>query len=179
MSDPLSLAVLGAVGLTEGIKFLYGQAGEVLARWRDRGAGRAQGEEPMAIESPLLEGQLAPARVNHETIERLEGELTGLAGRLGNYANGLQTVDPGDVEMLEAADALRRALEVIYGQRITFRGEDRPPSGPLVIGRAEVDRVIGDVAGVRARVVRGHVEGELKAREVTGRASGVDADTIG
>jgi hypothetical protein len=102
-----------------------------------------------------------------------------LAGRLGNYANGLQDVDPADTETLEAADALRRLLEVIYGQRITFKGEERPPSGPLVIGRAEVEKVIGDVAGVRARVVRGRVEGEIKAREVTGRASGVEADTIG
>jgi hypothetical protein len=165
--------------LTEGIKFLYGQAGEVLKRWRDRKAASAQTGEPVVIDSSLLEGELAPASVNYETVERLEGELTALAGQLGNYANGLQKVDPQDADLLEAMDALRRAVEVIYGQRITFRGEARPPSGPLVIGRADVDRVIGDVAGVRARVVRGEVEGELTAREVTGRASGVDADTIG
>jgi hypothetical protein len=49
-----------------------------------------------------------------------------------------------------------------------------------VIGRAEVDKVAGDVAGVRARIVRyGHVEGELKADEVAGTGSGVDVGTIG
>ena len=36
MVDPLSLSAIGAVALTEGIKFLYEQAGEVLKRWRDR-----------------------------------------------------------------------------------------------------------------------------------------------
>jgi hypothetical protein len=179
VSEPISL-VLGTVALTEGVKFLYGQAGEVLRRWRERKAGRADGDEPVPLDSSLLAGELEPARVDYQTVERLEGELRQLAGRLGNYANGLEEIEPKDTEALEAADALRRALEVVYRQRITFRGEDRPPSGPVVIGRAEVDRVIGDVAGVRARVVRGgRVEGEVEADEVTGRASGVDVDTIG
>ena len=36
MVDPLTLSTIGAVALTEGIKFLYEQAGEVLKRWRER-----------------------------------------------------------------------------------------------------------------------------------------------
>jgi hypothetical protein len=38
MPEPVTLtaASIGAVALTEGIKFLYGQAGELLKRWRER-----------------------------------------------------------------------------------------------------------------------------------------------
>ena len=38
MADPFTLGAVGAVVLTEGIKFLYGQAGEALKRWRERKA---------------------------------------------------------------------------------------------------------------------------------------------
>jgi len=36
MIDPLTISAIGAVAITEGIKFLYGQAGELLKRWRER-----------------------------------------------------------------------------------------------------------------------------------------------
>ena len=36
MSDPFTLSSLGAVAITEGIKFLYAQAGQVLKRWREK-----------------------------------------------------------------------------------------------------------------------------------------------
>ena len=36
MSEPLTLTGVGVVVLTEGIKFLYAQAGESLKRWRER-----------------------------------------------------------------------------------------------------------------------------------------------
>jgi hypothetical protein len=81
MSDPLSLALLGGVGLTEGIKFLYGQAGELLARWQDRKARRVHAEEPLVIESSLLEGKLMPAHANEEMVERLQAELVSGVGR--------------------------------------------------------------------------------------------------
>src|SRR5215217_8210078 len=178
MPEPLSLTVLSAAALTEGIRFLYAQTGEVLQRWRDRNAAHAQSDAPRAVDPSVLEGELVPAKLDYEMVERLEAELTALAGRLGNYANGLQEVDKQDEELLAAVDALRRGLELVHGQRITFRGEDRPPSGPLVVGRADVDDVIGEVAGVRARIVRGQTLGEVTAREVRGRASGVEVDTI-
>jgi hypothetical protein len=182
MVDPFSLGALGALAATEGIKFLYNQAAEVLKRWRDRKAGKeAEAQAPIPITSPeVLQGTLEPPRVDFGAVDRLHDDIKQLAGVLGNYASGLEEPSADDRELVEAADALRRVLEVVYGQRITLKGEDRQPSGPAVIGRADVDKVIGDVAGVRARLVRsGRVEGELKAGEVTGRGAGVDVDTIG
>ena len=52
VADPFTLAAVGAVAITEGIKFLYGQAGEVLKRWRERKAAgkrqRGAGRRPTA-----------------------------------------------------------------------------------------------------------------------------------
>ena len=185
MVEPFSMGAVGAVAVTEGIKFLYGQAAEVLKRWRDRKAGKvAEAQEPIQIKpaevTGILEGTLEAPRVDFAVLDRLHDDIRRLAGVLGSYATGLDEPDPSDHDLTSAADGLRRALEAVYGQRITFRGENRQPSGPTVIGRAEVDKVVGDVAGVRARIVRdGHVEGELKAGEVTGTGCGVDVGTIG
>ena len=55
MADPLTLAAVGAVALTEGIKFLYGQAGETLKRWREsKGtkAATATVTEPVQVKIP-------------------------------------------------------------------------------------------------------------------------------
>jgi hypothetical protein len=182
MVDPFSLGALGALAATEGIKFLYSQAAEVLKRWRAREAGKeAEAQAQIPVASPeVLNGTLTRLTVDFSALDRLHGDIRMLAGVLGNYVGGLEEPDPADPDVVATATTLRNLLEVVYGQRITFKGEERPPSGPVVTGRADIDRVIGDVAGVRARLIRsGRVEGELKAHEVTGRGAGVDADTIG
>jgi len=187
MVDPFSMAALGAVAATEGIKFLYGQAAEVLKRWRDRKAGKdTEAQEPIQIRAAevagILEGTLEAPRVDFSALDRLHDDIRHLAGVLGSYATGLDEPDPNDHDLAAAADGLRQALEAVYGQRITFKGENRQPSGPIVIGRAEADKVAGDVAGVRARLVRsGRIEGTASAKEVgeTGRLSGTDVDTVG
>lgn len=184
MVDPFSVGALGAVAATEGIKFLYTQATEVIKRWRDRKAGKeVEAQSPIPVDRPdLLEGELAPPKVNFEAAERLQDDIKQLASVLGSYANGLEEPDPDDRELAAAADGLRRALEAVYGQRITFKGEAREPSGPVVTGRAEVETVAGDVAGVRARLIRnGRIVGEARATEVKegGTLSGVDVGEIG
>ena len=65
VSDPLTLAAVGAVALTEGIKFLYGQAGEALKRWRARQQA-ASAEAPVAVELPAdaFEGRLHDPRLD-------------------------------------------------------------------------------------------------------------------
>ena len=100
---------------------------------------------------------------------------------LGNYANGLEDPSPNDRELAEAADGLRCALEAVYRQRITFRGEVREPSGPVVMGRADVETVAGEVAGVRARLLHsGRILGTARATKVEagGKLAGVDIDTL-
>ena len=73
-------------------------------------------------------------------------------------------------------------MEAIFGQRITFRGELRPPSGPFAVGEATVDEVLGYVAGMRATGISGgSASGKVMAKRVGpgGQAIGLDAGTIG
>jgi hypothetical protein len=182
MVDPFSLGAVGALAATEGIKFLYSQAAEVLKRWRAREAGKeTEAQAQIPLTSPeVLNGTLTHVTVDFSALDRLHGDIRMLAGVLGDYVGGIEEPDPADSDMVATATTLRDLLEVVYGQRLTFKGEARQPAGPVVTGRAAVDRVGGEVAVVRARLIRsGRVEGELKAHEVTGRAAAVDADTIG
>jgi hypothetical protein len=179
--DPFSLGALGAVAATEGIKFLYGQAAEVLKRWRARKNGEPEADAPIAVEgADLLQGTLEPPRPKFDIVERVEQDLKELVGLLGNYANGVEDPDPNDPDLVETVEALRKALELIYGQRITFKGEQRDASGPVVFGKATVDEALGDITGVRARVVRsGRVVGEADVKVARGNVDGVNIDTVG
>jgi len=185
MADPFTLTGVGVVALTEGIKFLYGQAGEALKRWRERkAAGKNADVEPVEVELPsdAFAGQLEQPQLHLDAVERLEQELRDLRAAVADYAQGIDEVDPGSEELLQTADALRLAMEAVYGQRITFAGEPRPPSGPFVAGEANVDEVLGYVAGLRARrIIGGSVTGRVTAKRVGpgGQAIGLEVDTIG
>lgn len=187
MADPFSAAALGGVVLTEGIKFLYKQAGEVLKRWRqrrDKGGTDVTDVQDARLRPPegLLNGTVEPVGPRDEYAERLEEDLGEARKLLADYADGIEVPEPGDHLVAEQADALRRLLEAVYGQRITFRGEQRPPSGPLVTGEIDVERVAGDAAAVRAKVISsGEIRGSAKAKEVEagGKLTGVEIDQIG
>lgn len=182
--DPFSLAALATDALTAAIGFLFDQAGGILKRVR----ARKEGKEPspdVTAPSPevddIIAGKLQPLRVDFATAERLEDDIRALRRALSEYADGTYPVDAADTDVIEATDALRRALEAVYSQRLTFVGEDRPSSGPLVEGRADVDEIEGYVAGVRARVVQGgQISGSVRAKRVRagGTAFGVDVDTV-
>jgi hypothetical protein len=162
MIEPISLTAVGVLALTEGIKFLYGQAGELLKHWRERKAGGDQEEPELRPPADLLEGSVDPARPNVERLERLEGELRERRRSIGDYADGVEAVDPHNVELLQQVDELRRLIEVIYGQRITFKGEVREPSGPMIenevraleakIRRSDVGVVQGSGGSVKQTV---------------------------
>jgi hypothetical protein len=177
MVDPLSLAGLAGVALTEGIKFLYTQAGEALKRWW------ARDEQPIAVEQPgVVEGRLEPLVIDVDAAPRLEGDIQQLWSALAPYAQGMRPVDPSNAELVEVTDGLRRALEVLFGQRITFVGEDREPSGTVVRGTAESETVYGTLAGVIAANIRGGalVEGRSTSKEVAPGAvqAGTKVETI-
>jgi len=183
--DPLSGAVISAVALTEGIKFLYGQAGELIKRRRERWAV-AQNEATLeAVLDPppgLLAGEVRRSGPDDAQLDRVEPELRALRRALGDYAEDLCDVDSDDGLLREQVDALRRLLEIVYGQRITFAGEEREPSGPFVAGTVSVDEVLGDVAAVRVKTINtGRVVGDAWARTVGpgGRLTGVETDRIG
>jgi hypothetical protein len=188
MPDPITLTLVGTVVLTEGIKFLYGQAGELIKRWRDRKDAAAaealkQIETPLKADPNIFNGTVAPLVADAERLQSLEPQLRELRSALADYAQEIEPVDVNNNNLVAIADTLRQQLETIYGQRLTFKGEQREPSGtPLVIGTAEVKRVAGLAAGVIAgTITAGEVRGSLKAEQVDsgGVAAGVKIDKIG
>jgi hypothetical protein len=190
MPDPLTLATVGSSLLTEGIKFLYKQAGEALKHWREgrneaskRTVDQVERVSSSSIQPPpIFEGQLAPLEINIEMVQRLEGPMRQLRHDLADYVDGTETVDAANLRLVETIDALRRVMEIVYGQRITLKGEQRSPSGPIVASQIEVDEVAGYAAAVRAEhITSGRVNAHAKARRVEpgGEFSGVDAKTIG
>jgi hypothetical protein len=178
VADPLTLSVLGGATLTEGIKFLYAQATELLKRRRERKA-----EKAAKVETPELAGELKqPLEADAAALERLAPDLQELRRALQDYVDDLEPIDSGNHKLLETADAVRQILEAVYGQRITFQGEQRPESGPMVEGRIDVTTVAGYAAAVRARTLTGGtVTGTAVVGEVTatGQVVGVDIDRIG
>jgi len=184
MADPFSADALGDVVLTEGIKFLYEQAGEVLKRWRQRRDKDASDVHDARLRPPecLLDGTVKPVEPRDDYADRLAEDVRQARQLLADYADGIETPHPGDHLLLEQVNALRQLLEAVSGQPITFKGEQRQPSGPLVTGQIDVDSVVGDAAAVRARVINsGEIRGSTKAGvvEAGGKLTGVEIDQIG
>ena len=187
MADPITLSTVGAIALTEGIKFLYKQAGEVLKWWmkrRDAKEAPAEPDETAAVDVKLPDvfgGQLSEPKIHFKALERLGGELWELRKDFSEYADEIAKVDTKDEDLLKRIDALRKMLEAVYQQRITFEGEQRSSSGPLVEGRIDVEEVAGYVAAIRAkRISRGKVTAEVEAERVEegGQVIGVEVDEI-
>ncbi len=184
----LSAAGIGAVALTEGIKFLYGQAGEILKRWRKRqGKAVQEPNQPETINLTLpksvFEREPTNATIHFEMVKQSEKQLRQLRRGLTDYVDEIDEVNENDADLLEIVDALRCLLEGIYGQHITFKGENRPASGaPVVVGRIDVEEIADKAIGVDADAINmGDVTGEVKAKRIEkgGSATGVKAGTIG
>jgi hypothetical protein len=127
MADPVTLAFLGGAAATEGVKFLYAQAGELLKAWRTRREERRRD----ALEVPIVEtgaldadpnGTQDGAEVDAEILDRHGEAMVELWARLAPYAQGLRDVDVRDDALAAAAGELRALLEAAYGRRFTFRG---------------------------------------------------------
>jgi hypothetical protein len=164
MPDPVTLAVLGGVAANEGIKFLYGQAAELLKAWRERrnaiSAGYTAQPELIVpiVDNAVLNGTLAQPIANATVVDRESAAFVHLAGALSPYAQGLADVDPGDQQLSEQAAQLRALLEAAYGQRFTFHGEQREPTGTHVTVTQALSTVKGAVTGADVDVSRGTLD---------------------
>jgi len=189
MPEPvtITLAAVGMAAITEGIKFLYDQAGELL-KWRREKRKAAEGAQATPSPQPTLvarPGVFEPdptlPNVDEAELERLAKPMGELCNALSGIVAGRTEVDPGDATLLERVDALRKALEFVTGQPLTFRGETRP-EGPVVRGQVNADEVRGKVAGVAAGTITGGTtEGKVTVKKVgkKGSAVGVKARRIG
>ncbi|MFD3504436.1 hypothetical protein [Streptomyces sp. NPDC058678] len=176
MPDPITLVAIGAAALSEGVKFLYGQAGEVLKQRRERKA--------KAVELPadLFETPSGALQLDLVRAGELEAELRELRRALSEYGQGVDEIDLQDAPTIEQVDALRRTLEAVYGQPIVFMGESRQKSAIDVTSEASVKEVRGYVAAIRARAIRsGSLEASVRADSVEqgGQAIGLDVGEIG
>lgn len=155
MADPFTLGAIGALALTEGIKFLYTQAGALIDSWRKRRDAKAAEEaQHPAAETPA--GDLAPlsqsADLNGKvddsrpadpaiveaSISQIEQAFYALAPYNGPVP---KAVDDSDATLIEQAERLRRLLEAVYGQRLTFKGEDREPTGTHLTAKVRAEQL--------------------------------------
>jgi hypothetical protein len=186
--DPITLTSVGTVVISEGVKFLYGQATDLLKRWQDRKAddqkAGAPAVEPVEVVLPAgaFEGQLQKPAIHYDALEMSKGQISEYRKALADYVDGIESIDPNNQQFLTSVDKLRALLEAVYQQRITFKGERRETSGPVIEGSIDVEKVVGDAAAVRVGWLKaGKVTGEGKAKEVAagGRFTVVEVGTSG
>lgn len=189
MPDAITLAAVGSIALSEGIKFLYNQAGELLKHWRGQrdavknAATQSEKIQPADVKlPPVFEGQLVAPKIHLDALDQVGDNLREIRKELSDFAEGIEQVDAENEALLTRTDALRQMLEAVYQQRITFKGEQRPSSGPLIEGHIDVKQVAGYAAAVRAKkIVGGTVKGDAKSERVEsgGQLIGVDIDEAG
>ena len=126
--DSLSVTLAGSA-LTAGINFLFGQATDLLRRRR-----RSQKDLWSVVEVPagpaeVLDGDLVGGPVDLAVLDRYTDQLRELRSAVAEVADGLTDPDPSDADLMARVAGLRGLLEVIYGQHITFHGEQRPTTG--------------------------------------------------
>jgi hypothetical protein len=194
MVDPgtLSLAAVGTVALTEGIKFLYSQAGDLLKRWRDhkqKAVQKAKKQEDLTGEIKInlpavFDGQISiNPKINYSVIQKTEEGLNKLHNDLSKYATGTSQIDTTNSDLLEKIDRLRKILESVYQQNITFKGENRSPSGsPVVTARFRAKKFAGTLTVVEAmHMESGKISGDADIDwvEPKGTVKIVKVNTIG
>jgi len=171
--DPLSFPVLAGAALSQAFGFLFGRLAHLLDS-----RGQKSVEEEAIETPPVLTGQLKPLIPRPEAVEEHLSEIQELVGKLFIYDRSPERLDGQDDTLREDLARARVLLEQIYGQRFTFAGEKRPPTGVYV--EQKLDTVSGRAVGVRGGKVR-QAQVRQEAREVRKGSSivGVDADEVG
>jgi hypothetical protein len=176
MADPLTLAALGSVAIAEGIKFLYGQVGELLKRRREVKERAEVVTDELAAAPPVarMEIEVPPSMggkrfqvdANLRVVDDNADRMARLRGELANYADETLEVDTGNEALLRTVAELRVLVEEAISTHLTFAGEGggRPATGsPLAVGRVRVSHFKGGAAtGLRAdEFTEGGATGEV------------------
>jgi hypothetical protein len=185
MVDATSWGSLGNTALTQGVSFLYGQAADLLRRWRDRkSSDDALIVTPAdGVDQSVLAGRLRQCPVDPDAVARTFDDLLWLTEQLGSYANGIREIDSTDKALTSTTEAIRGLLELAYRQRITFCGEEREVTGSAVDVSITAQRVSGELTLARIGSIRGAVhidiKGDIGSVDYGAQVVGIDADTIG
>lgn len=188
MADPatLTLATLGTTVVVEGVKFLYGQAGELLKRFYDREQQRSAGEgAPIAVSEKLpeqLDGGMISAEIAPATLAASVDRLDDVRSKLLKYLDGSRPFDLQNDQLLTHADELRNLLGELLRRPIYFQGERQPaPQRTMVQGEAKAEEVSGKLTGVQAGTIRNaDVKAKAEAGTVNpgGKVTAVSAGVI-
>jgi hypothetical protein len=188
MSDPSNWQQLEMGALNQGISFLYGQAAELLKRWRDRKEAGRPGTTLSAapadgVDQSVLVGELQPHPIDSSAVSEHLDEMILLTEKLGSYVIGIRSIDPSDIELTSSVEALRGLLELAYRQQITFQGEQRATTGSDIDVEIVAERVAGELTLARIKTIKSaaqlHVRGEVDTIAKSGRVVGLDVDSIG
>ncbi|MFF1810777.1 hypothetical protein ACFVXW_16880 [Streptomyces sp. NPDC058251] len=172
MPDATALSALIGAGLPATYTFLYQRLAHLLDR---RGTPEPEPQVP-----PTLQGEVQlPLVADAQQLARRQPELMQLRDALNPYQRGAVPIDSTDEPLLRTLGRLRGFLEEVYGQRLTFTGEQRPASGPYV--RQKTDTVRGELTGMEAEDITGTAEvlQDTNTVEAGGKVIGMQADRIG
>ena len=162
MAD-FTFANVEVAAMTQGVAFLYAQAGELLKRRRqakDRAEAavtqQAGGEARLPLSDPLPpleppEGVFEPAAnaIVHPApaiVDRLSDSLLEARRDVDDYVVGTAALDPRSLATVQAVDRLRRLLEEVYGAVLTFKGEQRVAAGDVTT-RVDAQQIGVSIAG--------------------------------
>ncbi len=179
MADAFTLSALGMVAATEGVKFLYAQATEVIKKIkekRDADKKIAEGVAPVATALTVASANSVPAlfekkgetpTIHLEEAEKVETELKAARNALAGYSDDTETLQENDAEVFAQIDALRRLLERVYQRELTFIGETRTSTGLNIITRIDVKDVEGELTGAEVtRQIDANIDVAMKIETI-------------
>ncbi len=182
MPDAADLSMITGSALPAAFTFLFNQLDSLLARRRGRRGEAA--DAPAELTADAVPGELVgsislPLQTDDDRLEARAGELDTYLRVMRVYVQDPSRIAAADEGLMAVLGQVRSALEEIYGQRFTFTGEERPRSGPLVIGRFK--EVSGDLVGMEAsEAIRGDtsVEHDVGTIQPGGKVIGMSAPYI-
>jgi hypothetical protein len=150
MNDWMNLSPLGTMVLQAGVKFLYEQATAALKR---KFEPRADAPKPPPHLPPIFDDVSGPLSYHVDKVEALEEPLRKLSQTVSKWASGAEPVNPANPELVMAIAALRLAMEQVFQQRLTFKGEQRSDDGllgqPLSVPLALIGELLNDVLALK------------------------------
>ena len=147
--DPLS--VFAGAGITQGVRFLYEQAGEFLSAWRARRRDKDAGPPPRVLAIPAGVTVTGPRPVADPPGEDAIRVLEQLRDLVEPIQSG--EIDVWSPAALAAIEQLRDVVEAALQAPVRFDGE---PPRPVMVSdiRVATERVAGRVTGLRADLAK-------------------------